>query len=35
MTPDIFTLEDLTVKIPSQRENDPTEQKKQEEEDGE
>ena len=22
--PDLFTLEDLTIKIPSQRENDPT-----------
>jgi hypothetical protein len=31
---DIFTLEDLTVEIPSQRDNDPTEQKE-EEEDGE
>ena len=30
--PDIFTLEDLTVKIPSQRENDPTIQKEKEEE---
>ncbi len=30
--PDIFTLEDLTVRIPSQREDDPTNE---EEEDGE
>ena len=22
--PDLFTLEDLTIKVPSQRENDPT-----------
>ena len=29
---DIFTLKDLTEKIPSQRENDPTEQKKEENE---
>jgi len=28
---DIFTLNDLTVKIPSQREDDPTEQKEEEE----
>jgi hypothetical protein len=35
--PDIFTLKDLTVEIPSQKENDPTIQKKKEEdeEDGE
>ena len=32
---DIFTLKDLTEKIPSQKENDPTEQKKEEEDDGE
>ena len=30
--PDIFTLEDLTVKIPSQRENDPTNNNEEEEE---
>ena len=30
---DIFTLKDLTVEIPSQREDDPTEQKE-EEDDG-
>ena len=29
--PDLFTLEDLTIKVPSQRENDPTNE---EEEDG-
>ena len=29
---DIFTLEDLTVKIPSQRENDPTVGEKEEDE---
>lgn len=33
--PDIFTLEDLTVKIPSQRENDPTNNNEEEENDGE
>ena len=32
---DIFTLKDLTEKVPSQKENDPTEQKTEEEEDGE
>jgi len=32
---DIFTLKDLTVEIPSQRDNDPTEQKEKEKEDGE
>ena len=32
--PDIFTLKDLTVKVPSQRENDPTEPKEKEENDG-
>ena len=30
--PDLFTLEDLTVKIPSQREDDPTNPKQEEEE---
>ena len=30
--PDIFTLNDLTVKIPSQRENDPTNPEEEEEE---
>ena len=30
--PDIFTLEDLTVKIPSQREKDPTNEDNNEEE---
>ena len=30
--PDIFTLEDLTVKIPSQREDDPTNENNEEEE---
>ena len=29
---DIFKLEDLTVKIPSQRENDPTVEEKEEDE---
>jgi hypothetical protein len=29
--PDLFTLEDLTVKIPSQRENDPTNNNEEEE----
>tara|TARA_X000001382_G_scaffold130367_2_gene124992 strand:+ start:2451 stop:2561 length:111 start_codon:yes stop_codon:yes gene_type:complete len=31
--PDIFTLEDLTVRIPSQREDDPTNPNNEEEED--
>jgi|TARA_R100000808_G_C2136103_1_gene144435 hypothetical protein len=31
--PDIFTLDDLTVEIPSQRENDPTNNNNEEEED--
>jgi hypothetical protein len=30
--PDIFTLADLSVKIPSQREDDPTEPEEEEEE---
>ena len=30
--PDLFTLEDLTVEIPSQRENDPTNNNKEEDE---
>ena len=30
--PDIFTLEDLTVEVPSQKENDPTNDNKGEEE---
>jgi len=30
--PDIFTLEDLSVKIPSQREDDPTNSEEKEEE---
>ena len=30
--PDIFTLEDLSVKVPSQRENDPTDENNNEEE---
>ena len=30
--PDLFTLEDLTVEIPSQREEDPTNPKEKEEE---
>jgi hypothetical protein len=33
--PDIFTLEDLTIKIPSQRENDPTNNNEEEDDDGE
>lgn len=33
--PDIFTLTDLTVEIPSQRENDPTNNNEEEENDGE
>ena len=32
--PDIFTLKDLTVDVPSQRENDPTNTTNNEEEDG-
>jgi len=31
--PDIFTLKDLTVRIPSQREDDPTNPNNEEEED--
>ena len=30
--PDIFTLDDLTTEVPSQRENDPTNQNNKEEE---
>jgi len=30
--PDIFTLDDLTIEIPSQRENDPTNDNNNEEE---
>lgn len=30
--PDIFTLEDLTIEVPSQRENDPTNENNNEEE---
>ncbi len=30
--PDLFTLKDLTVEIPSQRENDPTNTNEEEEE---
>ena len=33
--PDIFTVKDLSVKIPSQRENDPTNNNEEEDDDGE